>query len=269
MTKALDEVGWQNLPLDWHTLPLQTLQPINTFSAPSVMIDPFWIGDIEALSNSFGSGSRLVAAHSFKPHSVSATFAGGEMQSDSLAFFRAWVARPFQIAAIVPLGRALAEIITREITPQTGHVIELGPGTGVFTTKMIERGVRPQHLTLVEYSQEFVERLKGRFPGARVLSMDAARLQDLKFPPETSVGAVVSGLPLLTMPAGKVMEILEGAFRHLRPGGAFYQFTYMSKCPVPQSVLDHLDLNATQVDRTFRNLPPAPVYRITTRRPGK
>ncbi|MGY5790252.1 class I SAM-dependent methyltransferase len=153
----------------------------------------------------------------------------------------------------------MSAFITREITPQTGHVIELGPGTGVFTTKMIERGVRPQHLTLVEYSQEFVERLKGRFPGARVLSMDAARLQDLKFPPETSVGAVVSGLPLLTMPVGKVMEILEGPFRHLRPGGAFYQFTYMSKCPVPQSVLDHLDLNATQVDRTFRNLPPAAV----------
>lgn len=61
------------------------------------------------------------------------------MQSDSLIFFPAWVARPFQIAAIGSSGRALAEIITREIMPQTGHVIELGPGTGVFTTRMIER----------------------------------------------------------------------------------------------------------------------------------
>ncbi|AYG62301.1 class I SAM-dependent methyltransferase [Rhizobium jaguaris] len=188
------------------------------------------------------------------------------MQSDSLVFFRAWVARPFQIAAIVPSGRALAEIITREITPQTGHVIELGPGTGVFTTKMIDRGVRPEDMTLVEYSQEFAGRLFSRFSGARVLSMDAARLRDLEFPPETSVGAVVSGLPLLTMRASKVTEILEGALRHLRHGGAFYQFTYMSKCPVPQSVLDHLDLTATLIGRTFLNLPPAAVYRITAGR---
>lgn len=188
------------------------------------------------------------------------------MQSDSVVFFRAWVARPFQIAAVVPSGRALAGIMTREITPQTGHVIELGPGTGVFTSKMIDRGVKPEDMTLVEYSEEFAGRLNDRFPRARILSMDAARIRDLEFPPEASVGAVVSGLPLLTMPARKVMDILGGAFRHLRPGGAFYQFTYMSKCPVPQSVLDHLDLSATLVDRTFRNLPPAAVYRVTARR---
>ncbi|GES46489.1 SAM-dependent methyltransferase [Rhizobium dioscoreae] len=187
------------------------------------------------------------------------------MQSDSLVFFRAWVARPFQIAAILPSGRALAEIITREITPQTGHVIELGPGTGVFTSKMLEHGVRPEDMTLVEYSQEFAERLKRRYPTARVLSMDAARLKHLEFPSDKSVGAVVSGIPLLTMPARKVVDILEGAFYHMRSGSAFYQFTYTSKCPVPQRILDKLNLRATLVGRTLLNLPPAAVYRITAR----
>lgn len=76
-------------------------------------------------------------------------------------------------------------------------------------------------MTLVEYSQVFAGWLNSRFPGARVLSMDAARLQDLEFPPETSVGAIVSGLQLLTMPARKVMNILEGVFRHLQPGAHF------------------------------------------------
>jgi len=193
-------------------------------------------------------------------------FAGGEMQSDNLMFFRTWVAHPFQVGAIAPSGRALAEIITREITPQTGHIIELGPGTGVFTAKLVERGLKPENLTLIEYSPEFAERLKSRFPGARVLSMDAARLNTLEFLQETPVGAVVSGIPLLTMPSRKVMSILDGAFRRLRPGGAFYQFTYMSKCPVPRPILDRLGLRATLVDRTLLNFPPAAVYRISPRR---
>jgi phospholipid N-methyltransferase len=188
------------------------------------------------------------------------------MQSDSLMFFRTWVVHPFQVAAVVPSGRALAEIITREITPQTGHVIELGPGTGVFTTKMIERGLKPENLTLIEYSPEFAERLKKRFPGARVLSMDAARLNSLEFPQEAPVGAVVSGIPLLTMPTRKVMSILDRAFKRLGSDGAFYQFTYMNKCPVPRPILDRLGLRATLVDRTLLNFPPAAVYRISSRR---
>lgn len=39
----------------------------------------------------------------------------------------------------------------------------------------------------------------------------------------------------------------------------------MRKCPVPQRILDQLDLRATLVGRTLLNLPPAAVYRITTR----
>ena len=74
---------------------------------------------------------------------------------------------------------------------------------------------------------------------------------------------MISGLPLLSMPDPKVTAILSGAFAHLRPGGAFYQFTYAWMCPIRRHVLDGLGLEATGLGWTMRNVPPAKVYRIT------
>jgi phosphatidylethanolamine/phosphatidyl-N-methylethanolamine N-methyltransferase len=63
----------------------------------------------------------------------------------------------------------------------------------------------------------------------------------------------------------KMMAMLSGVFRCLRPRGALYQFTYGPRCPVPRPILDRLGLKATRIGRTLRNIPPAAVYRITAR----
>ncbi len=78
-------------------------------------------------------------------------------------------------------------------------------------------------------------------------------------------GAVVSGLPLLSLPRRTVIRILLSAFRHLRVDGAFFQFTYGPGCPVPSVVLDRLGLRAQRIGRCIANLPPATVYRISRR----
>jgi phosphatidylethanolamine/phosphatidyl-N-methylethanolamine N-methyltransferase len=125
--------------------------------------------------------------------------------------------------------------------------------------------VRQQYLTLVEYGSDFMRLLQLRFPGARVLWMDASRLASERLQRGADVGAVISGLPLLNMSPRKVISIVSGAFSYLRPGGAFYQFTYGMRCPVPRPILDRLGLRATLVDRATLNVPPAAVYRLTRR----
>jgi phospholipid N-methyltransferase len=157
--------------------------------------------------------------------------------------------------------------MTQEIRPSDGPVLELGAGTGVFTRALIARGIRESDLTLVEYGSDFMRVLQHRFPRARVLWMDASQLAAYDLFPGASVGAVVSGLPLLSMPPRKLLSILSGAFSYLRPMGRFYQFTYGPRCPVPRPILDRLGLKATRVGGTVRNLPPAAVYRITRRQP--
>jgi phosphatidylethanolamine/phosphatidyl-N-methylethanolamine N-methyltransferase len=192
-------------------------------------------------------------------------FTGSAMSHDFLSFFLAWLSAPGRVGAIAPSGNALAELITRDITARSGPVIELGPGTGAFTYQLLKRGVRQEDLTLIEYGSDFMRLLQLRFPGARVLWMDAGRLATERLFDGAPVGAVVSGLPLLNMSTRKIVSILSGAFFYLRPGGAFYQFTYGMSCPVPRPVLDRLGLKAKLLDRAMLNLPPAAVYRFTRR----
>lgn len=191
--------------------------------------------------------------------------------TEHMRFFRNWLSDPWRVGALAPSGQSLAALMTSEISVATGPVLELGPGTGtgVFTQSLLERGVTPRNLTLIESGEEFATVLKDRFPGVRVIHMDAARLPRKTLIEDASLGAVISGLPLLSMPPRKVMMILAGATGRLRPGGAFFQFTYGPRCPVPRPILDRLGLKAKCIGRTFQNMPPAAVYRITRRRPLK
>jgi phosphatidylethanolamine/phosphatidyl-N-methylethanolamine N-methyltransferase len=185
--------------------------------------------------------------------------------SDFFHFFRTWAADPLRVSAIAPSGKSLARLMTKEISPSDGLVLELGAGTGVFTRALLVRGVRECDLTLVEYGSDFMRVLQHRFPQARVLWMDASQLASYDLFPLANVGAVVSGLPLLSLSSRKVMAILSGAFRYMRPNASFYQFTYGPRCPVPRPILDRLGLKATRIGGTARNLPPAAVYRIIRR----
>ncbi len=183
--------------------------------------------------------------------------------TDTLMFLRTWLRNPLRVGAVAPSGPALARLITADLDSRA-PVIELGPGTGVFTRALLSRGVPAHRLALVEADPKFAGKLARRFPHSRVLSMDAAQLGDTAplFGNEQA-GAVVSGLPLLSMPADKVAAIVEGAFEgHLREDGAFYQFTYGPRCPLPPSLLRRLGLEAVRIGHALLNLPPASVYRI-------
>jgi phospholipid N-methyltransferase/membrane protein DedA with SNARE-associated domain len=191
-----------------------------------------------------------------------------DAMDDGVRFFRAWLADPLCVAALVPSSNALAQIITSEVTPASAPVIELGPGTGAFTRALIKRGVPETELALIEHTAEFSTLLALRFPTAQVLAIDAAQLNRIDIFRNARAGAIVSGLPVLSMPPKKVMAILEGAFGQLRTDGAFYQFTYGPRCPVPRAILDRLGLKAVRIGGTLANVPPAAVYRIS-RRPSR
>ena len=185
---------------------------------------------------------------------------------DLLLFLRAWAAHPLRIAAVSPSSSSLADLITSEITSASSPVIELGPGTGVFTRALVARGVPEDRLVLVEAEVGFSQLLARRFPSAHVLSIDAAHFGRAKIPGSAPAGAAISGLPLLSMSPRKVIAILDGTFDRLRPHGALYQFTYGLRCPIPRWILDRLGLKAVRIGGTMANVPPASVYRITRRR---
>lgn len=186
-------------------------------------------------------------------------------RADLLPFLRAWLKAPLRVAAIAPSGPALARAMTAEIGPRTGPVIEFGPGTGVFTQAILDAGVAPGDLVMVEAGAAFAALMRERFPQVRLVEGSAGDLADVALFGPGKAGAVVSGLPILSMPKPVVRAILVKAFSELRPGGAMYQFTYGYRCPIADAILDELGLSARRTATVIVNAPPASVYRIACR----
>src|SRR6201999_3304554 len=84
--------------------------------------------------------------------------------TDNLRFLRALIARPKNIGAVAPSSRGLARAIARQIDPaRPGSVLELGPGTGVITAALLDRGIAPERLTVIEYDSDFAAAIAARF----------------------------------------------------------------------------------------------------------
>ena len=121
---------------------------------------------------------------------------------DEVRFIRSWIERPLTIGAVTPSGKILARAMARYVDPNsTGPVVELGPGTGPITEALVEAGVDPSRLVLVEFDPTFCRILRARYPDATLVQGDAYGLRRLL---ETLLiqpaAAVVSGLPLITKP---------------------------------------------------------------------
>lgn len=179
--------------------------------------------------------------------------------SDLALFARRLLRNPRQVSAVAPSSRFLANAMAEGLGPGTGRVVEFGPGTGQLTRAILAAGVQPSNLALFELDADFVSHLRRDFPGVTVHHLGADRADQAI---ETGVGAVVSGLPLLSMPGPVIEAIVGAAFRVLSPGAPLVQFTYGPKPPVPPEIMDRLHLRVVPGRKIWANLPPARVYRF-------
>jgi phosphatidylethanolamine/phosphatidyl-N-methylethanolamine N-methyltransferase len=178
------------------------------------------------------------------------------MARELALFLREVIRNPRRVSAAAPSSRMLARAMTAHLTPGVGPVAEFGPGTGVFTRAILDRGVAPDDLTLFEVNPDFARHLRRQFPGVNVVNDGAQTLPDHC----AGVAAVISGLPLLSFPDDLNRAIYGGAFAALRPGATVTQFTYGPKAPLPAHIAAELHLTATGGPRIWWNLPPARVW---------
>ncbi|BAV64292.1 class I SAM-dependent methyltransferase [Sphingobium cloacae] len=185
--------------------------------------------------------------------------------SEYLDFLGAWLKKPRQTASVVPSSRYLARLMVSHIDPADGRVLELGGGTGVFTRAILETGLPAAKLEVVEINPAFARGLRRHFPHVTILETPAQIVSTAAAGGPGEYQTVISGLPLLAMDRTLHVDILTEAFRMLRPGGAFIQFTYSMRPPVNRDILDLLDLDVVRVGQTVRNFPPATVFRFFRR----
>lgn len=184
------------------------------------------------------------------------------MPSDLVLFLRQLARNPVQTSAVVPSSAFLARAMVAGLGPESGRVVEFGPGTGVFTRAILKAGVRPQDLTLFEMNPDFAVHLRLAFPGVTVHVTGAQNITQFC---DTDVGTVISGLPLLSMPTELRRAIVCGAFKILRKGGTMVQFTYGQKTPLDPASFDVLGLTYERKTKIWFNLPPATVYAFRRR----
>lgn len=177
-------------------------------------------------------------------------------------FFRHWLKDPLTTASVVPSGDDLARSMAERLNNQDRYVVELGPGTGAITGRLIERLPADARFIAVELSQPFAEALAERYPQVEVLTGDARRLRQLLPDDQGPVDAVVSSLGFLAMPESLCREILGAVFDVLSPQGRIIQFSYTPRSPIPQRVLQDLGVECTRVSAAWRNLPPAFVFEL-------
>lgn len=189
---------------------------------------------------------------------------GPTTQPHGWTFFRQWLKNPLGVAAISPSSPQLARQMMSELPRGARRVIELGGGTGVFTQALLDHGIAPADLLVLELNEELHQHLQRHFPDVQVACADARDLGELAlargFGPETPADAIISGLGLLSMPKATQQSILAAAFDCLQPQGRFIQFTYGPANPVAKEVVEALDLNARRGSFTWWNVPPATVY---------
>ena len=142
----------------------------------------------------------------------------------SSAFVRAWVRSPRSVGMVCPSGMPLARSMAA-FAPRKGDglVVELGAGTGTVTRQLLDAGIAPRRLVVVEQSPVMVSLLRERFPQLAILEADARWLADC-LPRDRQVDCIVSSLPLLSLNERVRNQIISAMFEVLHEGGLLIQY---------------------------------------------
>ncbi len=174
-------------------------------------------------------------------------------------FLKRWLRAPMRVGAVAPSSRQLGDAMARLVPKESdGAVVELGGGTGVITASLLRGGVAAERWVVLERDAELHRHLRERFPALRVLLGDAAKLNEVLAPLGIhQVEAIVSGLPLLSIPRPIQDQILEQVLALLAPGAPLIQYTYGPMSPVDRR---RFKLEGRVAKRVAVNLPPASVW---------
>jgi phosphatidylethanolamine/phosphatidyl-N-methylethanolamine N-methyltransferase len=149
-------------------------------------------------------------------------------------FFQQFRQNPFQTGAILPGSKALAQAMVAYLAQKQGqvHVLEVGAGTGAFTTRIIPLLQPGDSLDIVEINPKLMAYLRQQCQMEPRFQTDGIEvrfinddIRNVSF--QADYEYIIFSLPLTNFPSAMVQEILELMMSHLKPGGVFSYVKYI------------------------------------------
>lgn len=164
------------------------------------------------------------------------------------------------IGSIMPSWRFLVKKIVRKINFSKDKVIvELGPGTGVFTYKIIEKLQKDTLFLVFELNETFYTKLKETINDERVILINDSAENISKHLMKLGlkdIDVIISSLPLTNLDEQIKLNIIDSCHKNLKQIGKFIQYQYSSTA---KDLLEKT-FKKVLIDYTIINMPPAIIY---------
>ena len=188
-----------------------------------------------------------------------------KIKNMSKAFIKEFWKDKKMIGSIIPSSKFLAAKMLNHIPlKNTKLIIELGPGTGIFTEKIIEKIGASTHLIVLELNTDFCKELKAKInlPNVHIKEASADKIGEImKQIGFEKADIIISSLPLANFSEELRNSILEIVHESLNEKGSFIQFQYsLNAFKNLKKLFPVIKLNFTAL-----NFPPAFVYTCSKR----
>lgn len=178
-----------------------------------------------------------------------------------IPFLSQFITNPRTVGAILPSSNYLGDKMTENINFQEAkYIVEYGPGTGVFTEKIIKKRNPNTVILLIENNLEFYFLLREKYLEVENVHIQYGSaeqieryLKEFEIP---YVDYIISGLPFSSLPKNVSHNILLNSAKILKDNGLFitFQYTQLKKAFI-KKFFARIDTK-----REFRNFPPAYIF---------
>jgi len=184
-----------------------------------------------------------------------------------ISFLTQFLKEPRQTGAILPTANTLSDLITDLADLKKAQmIVELGPGTGAFTERILLKKKAETKFLALEINPVFVESLRRKYPTLSVIEDSAEKLD--KYLDQLGVikcDRIVSGLPWASFKLNDQTKILNSITQNLEVTGLFLTFAYIHATFLPSGRRFKMELqkrfSKVEISKIiWSNFPPAFVY---------
>lgn len=173
-------------------------------------------------------------------------------------FIFEYIKNPKFVGAIAPSSKYLANNIINTIDFENAKcIVEYGPGTGVFTEKILSRIKEDAKVFLIEINKEFYDslmRIYGHKKNVIIINTSVEYIDEILIQYNIDkIDYIVSGLPFSSLPKETSKKILSSTSKILAQNTEFITFQYtLFKLNLFRKYFKDI-----RYKKVMRNLPPA------------